>query len=214
MKPLEYVEKYYNELPSMKHNEAEFIEYYIEKYNCNTVAEFGSGKGKSTAYIASIISNRNGIVYTHDIENLVNNRTPNIFQVINYLNLNEYVIYNNHKSSISMSLMYYFEKYDEPIFDMLYVDDIHLWDITSSIFLLADKLLKPNGLVVFDDLNVKPIIFDDDFNKVKENYYENEMYIEHVNKIWEYLLPKMNYEKLEVTTFDDGNKMGLAQKLN
>ena len=40
----------------------------------------------------------------------------------------------------------------EPCFDFCFIDGAHLWEIDSCAFFLSEKLLKPGGWMLFDDL--------------------------------------------------------------
>ncbi len=45
------------------------------------------------------------------------------------------------------------EKDPSPQFDFCFLDGAHDWFTDGFAFLLVDKLLKPGGLIVFDDLD-------------------------------------------------------------
>jgi predicted O-methyltransferase YrrM len=40
----------------------------------------------------------------------------------------------------------------EPCFDFCFIDGAHTWEVDSCAFFLAEKLLKPGGWILFDDL--------------------------------------------------------------
>jgi predicted O-methyltransferase YrrM len=40
----------------------------------------------------------------------------------------------------------------EPCFDFCYIDGAHTWEADGCAFFLADKLLKPGGTMLFDDM--------------------------------------------------------------
>ena len=40
----------------------------------------------------------------------------------------------------------------EPCFDFCYIDGAHTWEADGCAFFLADKLLKPGGMLLFDDM--------------------------------------------------------------
>lgn len=41
----------------------------------------------------------------------------------------------------------------EPYFDFCFIDGSHTWEVDACAFFLADKLLRPGGWILFDDLN-------------------------------------------------------------
>ena len=49
--------------------------------------------------------------------------------------------------------MKFIEENDGPIFDFCYIDGTHDWYNDGFAFLLVDKLLKPGGMIIFDDYN-------------------------------------------------------------
>ena len=44
-------------------------------------------------------------------------------------------------------------QYPSPKFDFCYIDGGHNWSDTGFAFFLVDRLLKSNGIIVFDDLD-------------------------------------------------------------
>jgi predicted O-methyltransferase YrrM len=40
----------------------------------------------------------------------------------------------------------------DPLYDFVFIDGAHTWDVDGFAFLLVDKLLKPGGWILFDDL--------------------------------------------------------------
>jgi predicted O-methyltransferase YrrM len=40
----------------------------------------------------------------------------------------------------------------DPLYDFVFLDGAHTWDVDGFAFLLIDKLLKPGGWILFDDL--------------------------------------------------------------
>jgi predicted O-methyltransferase YrrM len=43
----------------------------------------------------------------------------------------------------------------EPRYDFVFIDGAHTWDVDALAFLLADRLLRPGGWILFDDLDWK-----------------------------------------------------------
>ena len=50
-------------------------------------------------------------------------------------------------------LMKIIEQNSEPIYDFIFIDGGHDWYTTGYAFFLVDKLLKPGGYILFDDLD-------------------------------------------------------------
>lgn len=77
----------------------------------------------------------------------------------------------------------------EPIFDLCFLDGAHNFEIDCCAFFLVDKLLKPGGFIVFDDLNwsysQSKNLKNTDF--VKE-MAEDERSIPHIKKLVELIV--------------------------
>jgi len=53
--------------------------------------------------------------------------------------------------SYNWSLMRLLEARRKPVFEYVYLDGVHTWGVDALAFLLIDRLLKPGGLIEFDD---------------------------------------------------------------
>lgn len=65
---------------------------------------------------------------------------------------------NTHKTmdSYNWSLMRVLKQHTEPIYDYVYLDGAHTWNIDALAFLLIDRLLKVGGYIDFDDYHWSP----------------------------------------------------------
>ena len=59
------------------------------------------------------------------------------------------------KDSYNWSLMKLLRKPDDkrPVFDYVYLDGAHTWEVDGLTFYLVDQLLAPGGFIEFDDYN-------------------------------------------------------------
>ena len=103
------------------------------------------------------------------------------------------------------------EEHEIPYFDFCYFDAGHSWDVTGYAFFLVDRLLKPGGWVVFDDLDwtyerkIKPGQPIPDF---LARVPEDERSTAQVRKVWDLLVCRSpGYEGHEVI-----GKWGVARK--
>lgn len=55
------------------------------------------------------------------------------------------------RDSYCWSLMHLLQKHTEPIFDYVYIDGAHTWDVDGFAFFLVDRLLHVGGIIEFDD---------------------------------------------------------------
>lgn len=55
------------------------------------------------------------------------------------------------RDSYCWSLARLLAEHDRPIWDYVFIDGAHTWDVDGFAFLLVDRLLRPGGHVDFDD---------------------------------------------------------------
>jgi len=60
---------------------------------------------------------------------------------------------NSHKTldSYNWSLMKMLQKHSKPVFDYVFVDGAHTWNVDALTFFIVDKLLEIGGHIDFDD---------------------------------------------------------------
>lgn len=105
--------------------------------------------------------------------------------------------------------MKFIEKIKEPIYDFIFIDGAHDWYTTGYAFFLVDKLLKPNGYILFDDLNWT---FYHSPTANHNNHPLEEQKTKQVRNVWELLVKQhSNYHNhIEIPEFD----WAIAQKKN
>ena len=109
-------------------------------------------------------------------------------------------------------------------FDFCYIDDNHSWSVTGLHFFLVEKLLKPGGYILFDDLKWtiaasrirrlkkqladNPARFPPSMNTTGHDITEEQKETPQVGKVWELLVKQhqgfFNFQEI------DG--FGLCQK--
>jgi predicted O-methyltransferase YrrM len=92
------------------------------------------------------------------------------------------------------------EENNNPIFDFCYLDGAHDWATDGFAFLLVDKLLKPGGWIIFDDIDwsyaKSPALKEKDFVK---RMSEEERTTHQVRKVYELLVKTHpNYDSFKV----------------
>jgi predicted O-methyltransferase YrrM len=140
-------------------------------------------------------------------------REPNVYQVLKTLKLSHRVQVYLEPRSLTWRLMRLIEEHDSPSFDFCYFDGGHSWDVTGYAFFLVDRLLKPGGWVIFDDLDwtyermIKP---GEPIPEFLSRLPEEERSTAQVGKVWDLLVCRsLGYERHEVI----GN-WGVARKRN
>ncbi len=195
----------------MSYGQARYLERFIKSKNLSNLLELGFAHGVSSCYFATILKeNDGGHLTTIDLVSAYH-RKPNIEELLSKLNLEEYVSVYYEYESYNWRLMNFIEENDEPIFDFCYIDGAHDWNVDGFAFLLVDKLLKPGGWIIFDDMNwsfgSSPSM--QNIPRVL-NMPDDVKNTPHVAKVFDVLVkPHPNYGNFEVTDFG----WGIAQKI-
>jgi predicted O-methyltransferase YrrM len=120
------------------------------------ILELGFGNGTSTCYMAAALDEIGGDGHIVTIDRAVAiKRQPNIHQMLGQIKLTDRVtpIVTDDRSSYTWELMRMLEEDPAPTFDFVFIDGAHLWDVDGFAFLLADRLIRAGGWVLFDDLD-------------------------------------------------------------
>lgn len=151
--PIEYVDSIYPNLPMMQKNRAaKFLEIIVEN-DFKTTLELGFHHGKSSAYTASILKALGRGHHTAIDMYYAYDRSPNIGEVMEKLDLQDWTTHYYEQHSYTNRLMKFIEDKENNRFDFCYIDGGHVWDVTGYGFFLVDMLLQPGGVIVFDDLD-------------------------------------------------------------
>ena len=113
------------------------------------VAEIGIGIGATTHELAKILDNR-GELHLYDFhatlaEVIDDLQTRGHDNVVGFGNTTKYW------DSYNWSLMKQVNAHGSPIYDYIYLDGAHMFLHDGLAFVLCDRLLKPGGLIDFDD---------------------------------------------------------------
>lgn len=150
------IDKVFNQvdgIPVMDYSQAKTITDFILQNQCRSVLELGFRHGVSTCYIAGALDELGGgNVTTIDLA-VAQTFEPNIEQLLSKLGLEKYVSIYYEPSSYLWRLMKMLEESSEPLFDLCYIDGAHSWYADGFAFFLVDRLLKPNGWIILDDLD-------------------------------------------------------------
>ncbi|MFL5916782.1 MAG: class I SAM-dependent methyltransferase [Gaiellaceae bacterium] len=121
------------------------------------VLELGFAHGTSTAYLAAALEEKgSGHLTTIDRPKALE-RHPNVEEVLEELGLRPWVT-PVVASSYNWTLMRLLEQNTpdadtQPYVDLCFIDGAHRWDADGFAFLLVDRLLRPGGWIVFDDIS-------------------------------------------------------------
>jgi predicted O-methyltransferase YrrM len=118
-----------------------------------SVLELGTGHGGSTSWLAAALAaGRGGRLTTIDRV-----ARPEPAELLARIGLAGYVDIVHARRSYTWGLMRLIEGRVvegrcQPLFDLCFVDGEHTWDTDGLAFFLVEKLLRPGGWMVFDDL--------------------------------------------------------------
>jgi predicted O-methyltransferase YrrM len=147
------VKQVVGELPYMNLTQAETMTQLIATEGIEQVLELGFRHGVSTCYIAAALAERErGHVTTIDLTR-AREYQPNVEQLLEKLSLRERVTVFYEPTSYTWRLMKFLEADPQPRFDLCYLDGAHNWFVDALAFFLVDRLLKPGGWMIFDDLD-------------------------------------------------------------
>jgi predicted O-methyltransferase YrrM len=147
------VKQIVGDLPYMPLTQAEKITRLITDYRLENILELGFMHGVSTCYMAAALGEQGrGSIVTIDLE-WASFATPNVETLLQRIGERDRVTVFYEPTSYNWRLMKFLEEDPTPRFDLCYLDGSHTWHSDALAFFLVDRLLKPGGWFVFDDLN-------------------------------------------------------------
>jgi len=140
-------------IPYMSVTQTETITDVILENQFQNILELGFGHGVSTCYLAGAVDDLGrGTITTIDLIS-AREAEPNIEHLLGSLGLSKYVTIFYEPTSYIWRLMKMLEESPSPRFDFCFLDGAHDWFVDGFAFFLVDRLLKPGGLIIFDDLD-------------------------------------------------------------
>jgi predicted O-methyltransferase YrrM len=128
---------------------------FVRQHGFKSVLELGFAHGVSSCYIAAALkANGEGFLTTIDLD-AVRGLNPSIETLLERTGLRDWVKPVNTATSYTWELMHLIERTPagEWAFDFAFIDGAHSWFVDGLAFFLVDRLLKPGGWILFDDLN-------------------------------------------------------------
>ena len=178
-------------IPHMEFSQAKLISEIILENKFQNILELGFKHGVSSCYMAGALDELGGgQITTIDLLN-AKELKPNIDQLLEDLELTKFAKIYYEPTSYIWRLMKMLEEDPNPRFDFCYIDGAHDLYVDGFAFFLVDRLLKPGGLIIFDDLNwtfeSSPTLKDTE--KVK-NMPTEEKAAPQIRKVYETLVKK------------------------
>jgi predicted O-methyltransferase YrrM len=200
------VKQVVEDLPYMSLKKAQVMEDFIHQHRISSILELGFFHGVSTCYMAAALEEVDqGSIVSIDLHS-AQKRQPNIEELLEKCGYSDTVEFYYEPVSYNWRLMKLIEQ-QEKTFDLCYVDGGHDWYNTGLAFFLVDKLLRPGGWMIFDDLDWTMEHIDAMWALRKP---EEERITPQVRKVWELLVkPHSQY-----SNFYEQGGWGYAQKLD
>ena len=130
-------------------------------------AEIGVYRGDTAARVAELLAGE-GELHLFDYED----RVAPVAAALRAAGHANVVVHANSRrllDSYNWSLMRVLAAHPEPLFDYVFLDGAHTWALDALAFCLIDRLLRPGGIVDFDDFHwtlgespsMRPEVFPD-----------------------------------------------------
>ena len=152
MRPDE-VKKIIGNVPYMTLEQGKRITDFIRQNRIRNILELGFCHSVSTCYMAAALEEEGGgSIITIDLE-WTRNATPHIEELLGKIGQRDKVTCYYEPTSYTWRLMKFLEENPTPRFDFCYFDGAHNWFVDGLAFFLVDRLLRPNGWIILDDLD-------------------------------------------------------------
>lgn len=145
--------KVVGDAPYMSREQANWMTDLILTHELARVLELGFAHGVSTCYTADAVKKMpQGSVTAIDLT-ASRNVEPPAEELLDRCGLSETVRLIREPKSFTWRLMLWLDEGRHDVFDLVYLDGGHSWDVTGFAYFLVDKLLAPGGWLVFDDID-------------------------------------------------------------
>lgn len=163
---------------------------FLSSSQCRNVAEFGILKGATSLEIAKHLDG-SGSLWLFDFEHNVN-YVAQLLGEHGFSNVHGYGCSTKPLDSYNWPLMKILEQNHYPMWDYVFLDGAHTWNVDALTFLLADRLLQVGGFMDFDDygwsLAKSPSLNPEAFPPTAELYTEEQIEVKQVKKVVDILV--------------------------
>lgn len=140
-------------IPHMLPWQGEFVYRLILEDDIEQVLELGVAHGTSALYMAAALHEKGcGKVIAIDRQQALS-LNPNIIELSKKTGLDEFIEPVFAHTTYNWELMKLLEQHSEPFLDFCYLDGAHNFETDTCAFFLIDRLLKPGGCILFDDVS-------------------------------------------------------------
>lgn len=147
-----------HEVPFIDEQNARFLYDLIIKEDVRDILELGIAHGTATCYMAAAVDQLGGGTITSvDLLEMAEHFQPSPEDQLASLGLAEYV------KIVRMQTGYTWFLHDDlarnsrgrtcrPVYDLVIIDGPKNWTIDGAAFFMSEKLLRPGGWLIFDDM--------------------------------------------------------------
>lgn len=139
--------------PNMGPARGELLYDFMREHDVATVLELGFRHGVSTCYIAAALASRGGGRMVTIDRTPTAAFSPGVEDFLERLGLRDLVHVFYEHTTYTWRLRDFLRLEPRPVFDLVFLDGAHTWEPDALAFLLAEKLLRPGGWFVFDDVD-------------------------------------------------------------
>jgi predicted O-methyltransferase YrrM len=140
-------------IPHMRRRFGRRLYDHVVEHELADVLELGCYHGVSTCYLAGAVDELGrGHVTTLDRKEALA-LDPTVHDLLDRCGLAHRVTTVFAHTSFTWELRRMLAEPEPPSFDFVFLDAGHTWDVTGFAFFLVDRLLRPGGWLLFDDLN-------------------------------------------------------------
>lgn len=153
----EEVNQIVKDVPYTSPEHGRLIYHHVLENGLTQCLELGFAHGKTTCYIAAALDELGGgHVIGVDLLDQKDKQIPSVETLLEQTGLGQYVTIVREKTTYNWYLKSKIEEQTQdgicqPCFDFCFIDGPKHWVNDGMAFFLADKLLNPNGWVLFDD---------------------------------------------------------------
>lgn len=124
---------------------------FILEHRLGRCLELGFAHGVGTVWMAGAAKQLGGKVVGVDRASAVD-RKPPAKELVAAAGLEPWAELHFDPVSYTWHLQRKLEEYIADPFDLIFIDGAHTWDVDGFAFFLCERILKPGGWILFDDL--------------------------------------------------------------
>jgi predicted O-methyltransferase YrrM len=208
-------------VPFISIRDARWIYNYIIENNAKHILELGIAHGTATCYMAAALDEiGDGKITAVDLLETKDSFSPSAEEQLNRLGFSYFVDIHRMKTGYTW---YLHDKIKEEtvdgmcgqVYDLCIIDGPKNWTIDGAAFFMVDKLLKQNGLIIFDDYEwtyqAADTRRDQTDGITHRNLSEVERSTPHIRDVFEFLV-KQHPSYSNFLVFD--NNWAMAKKIH